>query len=145
MISKLQKFFLALTLIPSAACLQPTDTGSASVSVAGRWQYSAVQTGASGGTMSGMLVIEQKSGPAFQGSLELTSTSAETGETRSIAGTVSGSAGAVGAIDFDAFLEHMPRRHVAQLTGNTLSGTWLRLSESSVPASGTFTAHRVSD
>lgn len=144
MIAKLRNLFLTLTLMPLAACLQPTDTGSASVSVAGRWRYSAVQTGASGGTMSGTLVIGHQSGPGFQGSLEAISTSAETGEIRSVAGTVSGSATAVGAIDFDVFLEQVPRRHVAQLAGNTLSGTWLRLSESGVSASGTFAAHRIS-
>ena len=94
--------------------------------------------------MSGILLIAQQSGPGFQGSLEVTSTSAETGEIRSSAGTVSGSATAIGAIDFDAFLEQVPRRHVAQLTGNTLSGTWVRLSDSGVSASGTFTAHRIS-
>ena len=141
---RLRKFFLALSLIPLAACLQPTDTGVASVSLAGRWQYSAVQSGVSGGTMTGTLVIGQLSGSSFHGSLEVTSTSAETGEIRNIAGTLSGSTTALGAIDFDVFLEQLPRRHVAQLTGNTLSGTWLRLSEGGVSASGTFSAHRLS-
>lgn len=145
MIATLRVFLLALTLLPLTACLQPTDTGVASVSLAGRWQYSAVQTGAAGGTMNGTLVIGQQTGAGFQGSLEVTSTSAETGEIRSLAGTVSGSAPAVGAIDFDVFLEQLPRRHVAHLAGNTLSGTWLRLSEGGVSASGTFSAHRLSE
>jgi hypothetical protein len=102
-----------------------------------------VQTGASGGTLNGTLVIGQQSGASFQGSLEVTSTSAETGEVQSFAGTVSGSAPTVGAIDFDVFLEPLPRRHVARLVGDTLSGTWVRLSGQGVVASGTFFAHRL--
>ncbi len=137
------RLLLAVAVSSLAACLQPTDTGVSSVSVAGRWQYSAVQTGASGATMNGTLVIGQQSGAGFQGSLEVTSTNAETGETRSVAGTVSGSAPAAGAIDFDVFLEPMPRRHVAQLVGDTISGTWVRLSVDGVSASGTFSAHRL--
>jgi hypothetical protein len=113
------------------------------VSLAGRWQYSAVQTGASGGTMNGTLVIGDQSGAGFQGSLEVTSTSAQTGEIQTLAGTVSGSAPAGGPIDFDVFLEELPRRHVAQLAGQTLTGTWLRPSAGGTAASGTFSAHRL--
>lgn len=144
MIANSRRLLLALTLIGLAGCLQPTDTGISSVSLAGRWQYSAVQTGASGATANGTLVIGEQSGASFQGSLEVTSTSAETGEVRSIAGTVSGSAPAVGAVDFDVFLEQQPRRHVGRLAGETITGTWLRLSADGVSASGTFSAHRFS-
>lgn len=144
MIMNPRGLLLALTLLPLAGCLQPTDTGISSVSLTGRWQYSAVQTGASGGTANGTLVIGEQSGASFQGSLEITSTSAETGEIRSSAGTVSGSAPAIGAIDFDVFLEQQPRRHVGQLVGETISGTWLRLSGDGVSVSGTFSAHRLS-
>jgi len=143
MIINARRLFLALTLLPLSGCLQPTDTGVSSVSLAGRWQYSAVQTGASGGTANGTLVIGQQSGASFQGSLDVTSTNAQTGEVRSIAGTVSGSAPANGAIDFDVFLEQQPRRHVGQLVGQTISGTWLRLAQDGTSASGTFTAHRL--
>lgn len=143
MIMNPRGLLLALTLLPLAGCLQPTDTGISPVSLTGRWQYSAVQTGASGGTANGTLVIGEQSGASFQGSLEITSTSAETGEIRSSAGTVSGSAPAIGAIDFDVFLEQQPRRHVGQLVGETISGTWLRLSGDGVSVSGTFSAHRL--
>jgi len=139
----LARLFLAASVSSLAACLQPTDTGASSVSLDGRWQYSAVETGASGGTMNGTLVIGQHSGASFQGSLEVTSTSAETGEIRSLAGSLSGSAAAIDAIDFDVFLELTPRRHVAQLVGDTLSGTWVRLSDQGISASGTFSARRL--
>jgi hypothetical protein len=36
------RLLLALAVSSLAACLQPTDTGVSSVSLAGRWQYSAV-------------------------------------------------------------------------------------------------------
>ena len=139
----IRRLFLASTVVFLTACLQPTDTGLSSVSLAGRWQYSALQTGASGGSMNGTLVIAQQSGANFQGSLDVTSTDAGTGEIRSVAGTVSGSAPSVGTLDFDVFLEQQPRRHVAQLAGDTMSGTWVRLSEGGVSASGTFSARRL--
>ena len=145
MILNARKLLLALTLLVTTACLQPTDTGISSVSLSGRWQYSAVQTGASGGTSTGTLVIGQQSGASFHGSLDVTSTSAETGEVRSVAGTVSGSAPANGAIDFDVFLEQQPRRHVGQLIGETITGTWLRLAQDGGSASGTFTARRLNE
>jgi hypothetical protein len=47
-------------------------------------------------------------------------------------------------IDFDVFLEQQPRRHVGQLVGETISGTWLRLAGDGASVSGTFTAHRLS-
>ncbi len=143
MIANRRMLFLALTLLPLTACLQPTDTGAGSVALAGRWQYSAAQTGGSAETFNGTLVIGQQSGASFQGTIEVTATSTETGATRSLAGPVSGSAAAIGAIDFDVFLEQQPRRHVAELAGNTLSGTWLRLSDGVVSASGTFSARRL--
>jgi len=139
----IKRIALVLLIASMTACLQPTDTGVSSVSLVGRWQYSAVQTGASGGTMSGTLVIGQQSGASFQGSLDVSSTSSESGEINSVAGTVSGSAPTAGTIDFDAFLEIAPRRHVAKLAGNILTGTWVRLSDTGVTASGTFSARRI--
>jgi hypothetical protein len=126
-------------------CLQPTDAGIASVSVAGRWQYSATEAGVSPRTLNGTLVISQQSGASFQGTLSVSSTSTESGETQSLAGTVSGSAPKAGAIDFDVSFEQLPRRHVGQLVGETLTGTWLRLSEQGVAATGTFTARRLTE
>lgn len=139
------RLLFGLALLSMIGCLQPTDTGVSSVSLAGRWQYSATQAGASMNTLNGTLLISQQSGASFQGSLSVSSTNTETGETRSIAGTLSGSAPTVGAIDFDVSLEQLPRRHVGQLVGETLSGTWLQLSEQGVAASGTFRAQRVKD
>ncbi|MEO8335285.1 MAG: hypothetical protein ABI664_09940 [bacterium] len=45
-------------------------------------------------------------------------------------------------IDFDVFLELQPRRHVAQLAGDSLIGTWVRLSDQGIAASGTVQARR---
>ncbi|MFN2601633.1 MAG: hypothetical protein ABR582_02625 [Gemmatimonadaceae bacterium] len=137
------RIFFGLALVGMVGCLQPTDTGASSVSLTGRWQYSAVQSGAAGNALNGTLVISQQSGASFQGTISVSSINAETGETRSLAGTLSGSSPTVGAIDFDVSLEQLPRRHVGQLVGDTLSGTWLSLSDQGVAASGTFTARRL--
>jgi len=141
---KIASLLLALAVSSvAAACLQPTATGVTSVSLAGRWQYSATQIGAGAETMNGILVIGEQAGARFQGSIEVTSTNSETGEIRTLAGTVSGSAPTPEAIDFDIILEQTPRRHVANLTGDALSGTWVRLSETGISASGRFSAHRL--
>jgi hypothetical protein len=137
------RIFFGLALLSVIGCLQPTDTGVSSISLAGRWQYSATEAGASPRTLNGTLIIAQQSGASFEGSLSVSSTNAETGETQSLAGTVSGSAPKAGAIDFDVSLEQLPRRHVGQLVGETLTGTWLRLSEQGVAATGTFSARRL--
>lgn len=139
------RVFFGLALLSLIGCLQPTDTGVSSVSLAGHWQYSATEAGASARTLNGTLVISQQSGASFQGTLSVSSTNTETGETQSLAGTVSGSAPKAGAIDFDVSLEQLPRRHVGQLVGETLTGTWLRLSEQGVAATGTFSARRLRD
>ena len=134
---------VVVTLVSLSACLQPKVTDVGSVSLNGRWQYSAVQNDGTGSTLRGTLMISQQSSASFQGSLDVTETSGATGEVRAMAGAVAGAASATTAIEFDAFLETAGRRHVARLSGDTLTGTWLRLSSQGVSASGTFTAVRV--
>jgi hypothetical protein len=133
--------FLIVTQM--ASCLRPTDIGMSTISLTGAWQYSAVETGPLGATLSGTLVIVQQTGASVQGSLEVSSRSTATGEVRSLAGAISGSAPGPGAIDFDVYLEPTARRHVAQLSGDTLRGTWVRSSDRGVAASGTFAAYRL--
>jgi len=126
------------------ACLQPTDTQVDSVSLAGRWQYTAQQNGTTITMLAGTMIIEQHAGAAgFQGYLNVVSTSAETGEGRSVAGTLSGSAASANAVDFDVFLEPVARRHVAHLAGDMLTGTWVRVADDGLSASGSFSAKRI--
>ena len=96
---------LVVVLLSLSGCLQPSVTDVRSVSLSGRWQYSAMQNDGTGGTLRGTLVISQQSGASFQGSLDVTETSGATGEIRAVAGAVSGAAPATTAIEFDAFLE----------------------------------------
>ena len=130
-------------LLVVAGCLQPAVSDIPAVSLSGRWQYTAVETGVTGGTILGVLTIEQSSSASFEGSLEGSSKSAATGETRTFAATISGSAPARGAIDFDVLAESEPRRHVGQIEAGVLSGTWLRLSGAGISASGTFSMRRI--
>jgi hypothetical protein len=138
------RHLLIFATICLTACLQPTDTTTGSISLSGRWQYSAQQSGAGGTTLSGTMTIEPRASSGFQGSVDAVATSQETGESRNVAGTVSGTAPTADAIDFDVYLEQLPRRHVGQLVGDKLSGTWIRLSADGTTASGTFTARRLS-
>jgi hypothetical protein len=135
-------FLLIMAGLSVAGCLQPTDTGLSSISLAGRWQYSAVETGPAASTLDGTLVISHESGAAFQGLLDVTLVSTN-GESRTLAGTVTGSAPSASVIDFDVALEAAPRRHVGRLSGDTIAGTWLRLSGDGASASGTFSARRL--
>ena len=131
-------FLLATSLL--GGCLQPTDGGGSCITLAGRWQHVATETGATGSSFNGVLILSQGSSAAFRGSLDGTSVSLITGESKAVAGTVSGSASAPETIDFDVALETGPRRHVGQLAVDTLSGTWLKLSGQGGSTSGTFSA-----
>lgn len=138
------RLLLILSTACLSACLQPTDTTTGSISLTGRWAYSAQQSGVAGTTLSGTMTIEPRASSGFQGSVEAVATSAETGESRNVSGPVSGTAPTADAIDFDVYLEQLPRRHVGQLVGDKLSGTWIRISADGTTASGTFTARRLS-
>ena len=138
---------LLLALLVSASgltgCLQPTDTEAVSISLAGRWQYSAREGAVSGRTLTGsMLISEPSAGRGFVGSIEATSTGSD-GDIRSLAANLSGAATNSDNVDFDVYFESVPRRHVGRLEGDVLSGTWLRLSDAGIAESGTFTARRV--
>ena len=138
-----RRLSLVFAVSSVAGCLQPADVGGSYVSLAGRWQYVAIEAGATGSNFSGTLVISQGSTPAFRGSLDGASVSLVTGESKALAGTVSGAASTAEAIDFDVAIEGGSRCHVGQLAGDTLSGTWVRLSSQGVSASGKFSALRI--
>jgi hypothetical protein len=136
------RLLLALAVLCTSACLRPTDATTSSVAMTGRWDYSTVQSGTPRETMTGTLLIDHQVGASIQGTVDVTARNVETGAVRSVVGTISGSAAEAGSIDFDVFLELKPRRHVAQLAGDSLIGTWVRLSDQGIAASGTFSARR---
>jgi hypothetical protein len=137
---RLGAFVLAASFL-AAGCLKSTEPMPSSLQLAGTWSYSGEQTGPVREALAGTLTISGESGSSFQGHLELVGTNSQTGETRALTGLVSGAqSGAV--VDFDATLEATPRRHVGEINGDTITGTWVGDGSGGAMSSGTFRVER---
>lgn len=136
----------ALLIVASgltSACLQSTAPQLSQLGLIGSWNYSGVQFGPVRETLTGKLTISGESAASFQGQLELVGLNEQTGQTRALNGQVSGSEIGVDVIDFDANLEASPRRHVGNITGDVITGTWVGSSSDGTMSSGTFRIERV--
>ncbi|MGH7555152.1 MAG: hypothetical protein ACREMQ_19290 [Longimicrobiales bacterium] len=132
--------FIFASCAAGTACISPTDTAPRGRDVRGTWRYTAVQ-GAPAATLMGNLVLSEQSGSSFSGRLDVQETDA-VGVQRARAGAAAGRALDDASVDFDAFLDATPRRHVARVSGDTMSGTWFQPAEGTTFA-GTFRAVRV--
>lgn len=124
-----------------SACLRSTDPQPSLLGLNGTWSYTGVQTGPVRETLTGTLTISLESGTSFQGRLDLVGINDHTGQTRVLGGLVSGSESGTNVIDFDADLE-TTRRHVGQMVGDTITGTWIGSSPGGTVSSGTFRVER---
>ena len=131
-----------ITIAVVAGCLRSTEPGPAEVQLTGTWSYSGTQTGAVRENLFGELRILSESGSAFAGRLDIVSTN-EGGDSRVMSGSVSGSAEG-DVVDFDAHVEASARRHVGQVVGDTITGTWVGSTPGGSVSSGTFRAERES-
>jgi hypothetical protein len=86
-------------------------------------------------------VLSEQSGTGFSGRLDVQETDA-LGVQRARAGAAAGHALDDESVDFDAFLDATPRRHVARIVSDTMSGWWIQPAEGTTIA-GTFRAVRV--
>jgi len=139
--------FVAGTMILVGAalvsgCLKSTEPQPSLLQLNGSWNYTGIQTGPVRETLSGILTISRESGMSFQGRLDLVAVNSQTGQSRLLGGLVSGSESGSNVIDFDADLEANPRRHVGQLVGDTVSGTWVVSASDGSTTSGTFRVER---
>src|SRR5438105_13726890 len=135
----------SLTLVGAAlvsGCLKSTEPQPSTLQLNGSWNYTGVQTGPARETLSGTLTVSRESGSSFQGRLDLVAVNSQTGQSRVLGGLVSGSESGSDVIDFDADLETNPRRHVGQLVGDTISGTWVGSASDGSMSSGTFRVER---
>ena len=136
----------ALLIVASAltsACLQSTEPQPSQLGLNGSWTYAAVQTGPVRETLTGTLTISRESASSFQGRLDVVGVNEQTGQSRVLGGPVSGSEGGVNVIDFDANLEASPRRHVGNITGDVITGTWVGPPSDGTMSNGTFRIERV--
>jgi hypothetical protein len=131
-----------VTAIAATGCLQSTDPQPPTIPLIGSWRYTGTQTGAIRETLLGTLVIGRQSGSAFQGSVDLVATNVVTGEARVLNGTLSGVVASSDAVDFDVSVELTPRRHVGQLVGDTITGSWVGTAAGGGTVSGVFRAER---
>ena len=132
---------IASTVLASA-CLRSTEPQPSLLGLNGSWNYTGVQTGPVRETLTGTLMISRESGTTFQGQLQLVGVNEQTQQSRVLTGPVSGSESGVDVIDFDANLEASPRRHVGNIAGDIITGTWVGSSSDGTMTSGTFQIER---
>jgi hypothetical protein len=130
-------------MLAASACAVATEPCPAAgvVSVVGSWRYSGSEQAPVRTTLSGTLAISRQSCGQFSGQVDLLEVNAQ-GSTRRLAGPVSGTVIDVSSIRFDAFVEAVPRQHLATLAGDSLAGTWLAVDGTGQTVSGTFGGRR---
>lgn len=131
-----------ISTILASACLNSTDPQPPTIPLIGSWRYTGTQTGVIRETFTGTLVIGRQSGSAFQGSIDLVATNVVTGDARTLNGILSGVVASSNAVDFDVSVDLIPRRHVGQLIGDTIAGTWVGTAAGGGTVSGVFRAER---
>jgi len=134
---------LTLCTVALSGCLSSTEVQPSTLQLTGDWVYTGVQTGSARENLTGELSIAGESGSSFQGRLDIVGVNEASGETRLMGGTVSGIAEG-NVIDFDANVETTARRHVGQINGDIITGTWVGSSAGGIMSSGTFRAERTS-
>jgi hypothetical protein len=130
-------------LLLAAGCLAaPTDVTPTSVIVRGSWNYSSVQAGGLT-TTSGTLTLSQDSTVRFTGTLDANEQDSH-GQIYRIAAVISGHTIDESLVEFDLVVNPTnTRRHSGVVSGDSLIGTWVQLSDVGVAASGTFRAMRI--
>lgn len=128
--------------LSQASCIAATADGSvALVNVRGTWSYAAVQAGEPV-TTEGTLVLSQDSTVRFSGTLDASERDTR-GDVRRVIGVVSGRTVDATVVDFDMVLDPtLSRHHTGEIHGDSLSGTWVELTDRGVVASGTYHARR---
>lgn len=119
-----------------------TESTVALVNVGGTWTYAGSRTGQSAPT-TGTLVLTQDRTVRFDGTLDGTELDA-LGNVHRVIGVVSGRTIDESTVDFDIIVDPtVTRHHDGAVHGDSLTGTWVELSDRGVVASGSFRARRV--
>ncbi len=139
---RLSRFRLAGALlgVATVACSSPTSSCDATSRFSGNWRYQATQDVPVPGTLSGSLVITAGGCGDFQGAFDVVEVLA-TGESRRIAGPLSGTLLDSTLARFEVVLDGIGREHLARIVGDSLTGSWVE-SNGSPPGSGQFGGHR---
>jgi hypothetical protein len=127
---------LAIALL--AACDAGTSLDEDAIDMQGTWSFVATQS-TPPLDFQGSLSITEQDGANFSGRIELQEKDAQ-GTIRNRVGVVSGRIIADDAVDFDAFIGTEPRRHVARVASDSMSGSWAESAQ--LPLTGKFSARR---
>lgn len=119
------------------ACAVPTDPGGDAVNVRGSWTYVGEQA-VPRLTIDGVLSVSRQSGEDITGTASWEVRDPVGGITL-LGGNLIGQAIGEMDVDFDVVLAGGPRRHLARVVADTMTGVWL---DPSGGASGNFRAVR---
>ena len=134
-------FGIFLVLSQLGCGVATTDSTLAMVNVAGTWSYVGTRSGQSAAS-SGALVLSQDKTVQFSGTFDVSEQDAS-GEIQRVVGVVSGRTIDATAVDFDVVLDAtLTRHHTGAVHGDSLTGTWVELSDRGVVGSGSFRARR---
>jgi hypothetical protein len=131
---------LVAAALVASACANPVESCEQLSAVAGRWSYRATRESPGQGTITGLLQIESPNCVDLNGSMDVVEVLA-TGESRRIAGPISGTIIDSGHVRFEAQFGSGSREHFARIGGDSLSGAWLEIAGSN-PGSGPFSGRR---
>jgi hypothetical protein len=129
-----------LTFAVLSACDSPVDNGVTGVDMRGMWSYSGIQA-APALTLAGTLNIDQQNGRDFSGTVAFSETDVQGTQTNRT-GQLSGRVVGTEAVDFDIFFDEGPRRHVATIRGDSMSGIWARTG-SVPPVTGSYMSKKL--
>jgi len=117
---------VVVALTAAASCSSPTASCDRASAIAGQWTYAATRESPVHGTISGSLAITAVNCVDLQGVMDVVET-LTTGETRRMAGPVSGTVVDSTLVRFEAELGSGggSREHFARVIGDSLAGTWV--------------------
>ena len=134
--------FLTFLSLGGSCLSAPTESAPATVIVRGSWSYASVQA-VNATTTNGTLVLSQDSTTRFTGTLDADELDTH-GQLGHIAAVVSGRTIDESLVEFDLVIDPLTtRRHSGAVKGDSLSGSWVQISDAGIAASGTFRAHRI--
>jgi hypothetical protein len=132
---------LTLPLALALGCLPVAEPGGSSARVDGTWSYLATNAG-SPAIVNGSLTLTHGTGSAFAGSLDGMEMG-DVGGDRRVVGVVAGRMLDSTFVDFDVTVAGSAQRHLGQIRGDSLVGTWVEMSGTGITASGAFRSKRV--
>lgn len=128
---------MAVVILLAAGCGSLTDPCH-DPGVISSWRYAGVQDVPEEANLTGTLSMREACG-MITGELDLVEVDGF-GQSRRLAGPLTGRVVDAGLVRFDVLFDGVVRQHLARMSGDSLVGTWLALSDGAGQAwTGSFT------